>query len=145
MDTVLTAHTDHTPRARGNHRRLNPVAAALDPGKAAAAAGQEWPPCVLVAGPPLIGLVAEEDGLFSAAGHRSWAASPVTGAYCPQGRSGWFGGYRGSEEWRLEQRRPTESNSDRAMALADAPDLVARSTRSRMRSCYCVQGALIAG
>lgn len=37
---------------------------------AAAAAGQDWPPFVLVAGLLLVGLVADGDGLFAAAGHR---------------------------------------------------------------------------
>ena len=46
------------------------AAAAVDPGAARSAAAQDWPPFVLVAGLLLIGLVAHEDGLFSAAGHR---------------------------------------------------------------------------
>ena len=40
------------------------------PSKAAAALSQDWPPFVLVTGLLLIGLVAERDGLFAAAGHR---------------------------------------------------------------------------
>jgi arsenical pump membrane protein len=46
------------------------LAAVLDPGAAHSAASQDWPPFVLVAGLLLIGFVAAEDGLFSAAGHR---------------------------------------------------------------------------
>ena len=39
------------------------------PSDARAAAVQDWPPFVLVAGLLLVGLVAEEDGLFAAGGH----------------------------------------------------------------------------
>jgi arsenical pump membrane protein len=39
------------------------------PAEARAAATQDWPPFVLVAGLLLVGLVAEEDGLFAAGGH----------------------------------------------------------------------------
>lgn len=47
------------------------VAAAIArPGDARAAASQVWTPFVLVAGLLLIGLVADDDGLFAAAGHR---------------------------------------------------------------------------
>lgn len=46
------------------------VAAALGPGHARAATAQDWSPFVLVAGLLLVGLVAEEDGLFAYAGHR---------------------------------------------------------------------------
>ncbi len=46
------------------------LAALLSPARAQAAADQDWPPFLLVAGLLLIGLVAEEDRLFSAAGHR---------------------------------------------------------------------------
>jgi arsenical pump membrane protein len=46
------------------------VAAALRPAAARSAASQDWPPFVLVAGLLLIGLVADDDGLFAAAGHR---------------------------------------------------------------------------
>jgi arsenical pump membrane protein len=46
------------------------LAAFLNPGDARSAASQDWPPFVLVAGLLLIGLVAADDGLFSAAGHR---------------------------------------------------------------------------
>jgi arsenical pump membrane protein len=46
------------------------VAAVLAaPGDARAAAAQDWPPFVLVTGLLLVGLVAEEDGLFAAGGH----------------------------------------------------------------------------
>ena len=46
------------------------VAAVLAaPGAARAAAAQDWPAFVLVAGLLLVGLVAHEDGLFAAAGH----------------------------------------------------------------------------
>lgn len=45
------------------------VAVILRPGDARAAASQVWTPFVLVAGLLLIGLVADDDGLFAAAGH----------------------------------------------------------------------------
>ncbi len=45
------------------------VAVACAPAHARAAAGQDWPPFVLVAGLLLVGLVADEDGLFAAGGH----------------------------------------------------------------------------
>lgn len=45
------------------------VAALARPGDARAAAAQDWSPFVLVSGLLLIGLVADEDGLFAAAGH----------------------------------------------------------------------------
>jgi arsenical pump membrane protein len=55
------------------------AAAAVRPADAAAAAAQDWSPFVLVAGLLLIGLVADDDGLFAAAGarlaavtHRGW-------------------------------------------------------------------------
>ncbi|MHB8220554.1 MAG: SLC13 family permease [Acidimicrobiales bacterium] len=44
------------------------VALALAPGDAGSAAGQDWPPFVLVSGLLLIGLVAGRDGLFAAGG-----------------------------------------------------------------------------
>lgn len=44
------------------------IALALSPSDARAAAGQDWPPFVLVSGLLLVGLVSEEDGLFQAAG-----------------------------------------------------------------------------
>jgi arsenical pump membrane protein len=44
-------------------------AALLNPHDARSAAVQDWSPFVLVAGLLLVGLVADEDGLFSAAGH----------------------------------------------------------------------------
>jgi arsenical pump membrane protein len=46
------------------------AAAIVDPGPARSAAAQDWPPFVLVTGLLLIGLVADEDRLFSAAGQR---------------------------------------------------------------------------
>jgi arsenical pump membrane protein len=52
------------------------VAFSCDTAGARASASQVWPPFVLVAGLLLIGLVAEEDGLFAFAGHRLAAASP---------------------------------------------------------------------
>ena len=48
------------------------TAIALYPDAARAAAAQDWPPFVLVSGLLLVGLVAEEDGLFAAAG--AWFA-----------------------------------------------------------------------
>jgi arsenical pump membrane protein len=44
------------------------IALALSPTDTSAAAGQDWPPFVLVSGLLLVGLVSEEDGLFLAAG-----------------------------------------------------------------------------
>jgi arsenical pump membrane protein len=48
------------------------TAAVLSAGEARSAASQDWPPFVLVAGLLLVGLIAEEDGLFRAAGQ--WLA-----------------------------------------------------------------------
>jgi arsenical pump membrane protein len=45
------------------------VAVLLAPHHARAAAAQDWPPFVLVAGLLLVGLVADGDGLFAAGGH----------------------------------------------------------------------------
>ncbi len=45
------------------------VAALLTPHQAGAAAAQDWPPFILVTGLLLVGLVADGDGLFEAAGH----------------------------------------------------------------------------
>jgi arsenical pump membrane protein len=45
------------------------AAALLAPHEARAAAAQDWPPFVLVAGLLLVGLVADGDGLFAAGGH----------------------------------------------------------------------------
>jgi arsenical pump membrane protein len=45
------------------------AASAALPSAAASAAAQDWSPFVLVAGLLLIGLVADDDGLFAAAGH----------------------------------------------------------------------------
>jgi arsenical pump membrane protein len=52
------------------------VALALDRGPARSAASQVWSPFVLVAGLLLVGLVADQDGLFAAAGHRLAAIAP---------------------------------------------------------------------
>jgi len=46
------------------------------PHGAHAAAAQDWPPFVLVAGLLLVGLVADEDGLFAAGGHALARLSP---------------------------------------------------------------------
>lgn len=46
------------------------LAAVLDPGAAGSAASQDWSPFVLVAGLLLVGLVADDDRLFSAVGER---------------------------------------------------------------------------
>ena len=51
------------------------AAVLLRPADAAAAAAQDWSPFVLVAGLLLIGLVADDDGLFAAAGARLAAAT----------------------------------------------------------------------
>jgi len=45
------------------------IAASFWLSEARAAASQDWPPFVLVSGLLLVGLVADEDGLFAAAGH----------------------------------------------------------------------------
>ncbi len=55
------------------------TAVAVRPADAAHAAAQDWPPFVLVAGLLLIGLVADGDGLFAAAGARLARLAP-TGA-----------------------------------------------------------------
>ena len=52
------------------------VATALYPSAARSAASQDWPPFVLVAGLLLIGLVADKDGLFAAAGHHLARTAP---------------------------------------------------------------------
>src|SRR5436190_12157000 len=46
------------------------VAAMVNPADAQSSADQNWSPFVLVAGLLLIGLVADDDGLFAAAGHQ---------------------------------------------------------------------------
>jgi arsenical pump membrane protein len=51
------------------------AATLLRPADAASAAAQDWSPFVLVAGLLLIGLVADDDGLFAAAGARLAAAT----------------------------------------------------------------------
>ena len=45
------------------------LATVFDPGDARSAANQDWAPFVLVSGLLLVGLVADESGLFAAAGH----------------------------------------------------------------------------
>jgi arsenical pump membrane protein len=52
------------------------AAALLAPHEARAAASQDWPPFVLVAGLLLVGLVADGDGLFAAGGHALARLSP---------------------------------------------------------------------
>jgi arsenical pump membrane protein len=52
------------------------LAVLLDRTEAHAAADQVWSPFVLVAGLLLVGLVADEDGLFSAVGHRLALVAP---------------------------------------------------------------------
>jgi arsenical pump membrane protein len=52
------------------------VAAALYPSATRSAASQDWTPFVLVAGLLLIGLVADDDGLFAATGHRLARMAP---------------------------------------------------------------------
>jgi arsenical pump membrane protein len=52
------------------------VAAALYPSETSSAASQDWTPFVLVAGLLLIGLVADDDGLFAAAGYRLARMAP---------------------------------------------------------------------
>ena len=46
------------------------------PADAGAAAAQDWSPFVLVTGLLLIGLVADDDGLFAAVGHQMARAAP---------------------------------------------------------------------
>jgi arsenical pump membrane protein len=52
------------------------AASVFHPTAARSAAAQDWPPFVLVAGLLLIGVVADEDGLFAAAGHRLARTAP---------------------------------------------------------------------
>ena len=52
------------------------IAAAASPDAARGAAAQDWSPFVLVAGLLLIGLVADDDGLFAAAGHQLARLAP---------------------------------------------------------------------
>jgi len=52
------------------------VAVVLAPHDARAAAAQDWPPFVLVSGLLLVGLVANEDGLFTAGGHALARVAP---------------------------------------------------------------------
>ncbi len=52
------------------------IAVAASPDAARGAAAQDWSPFVLVAGLLLIGLVADDDGLFAAAGHQLARLAP---------------------------------------------------------------------
>jgi arsenical pump membrane protein len=52
------------------------VAVSLEPTAARASAAQDWPPFVLVVGLLLIGLVADDDGLFVFAGHQLARLAP---------------------------------------------------------------------
>jgi arsenical pump membrane protein len=52
------------------------AAVVFRPADAGAAASQDWSPFVLVTGLLLIGLVADDDGLFAAAGHQMARAAP---------------------------------------------------------------------
>ncbi|HLI14703.1 MAG TPA: SLC13 family permease [Acidimicrobiales bacterium] len=56
------------------------AAAGARPGAAAAAAAQDWPPFVLVTGLLLVGLLADGDGLFAAAGSAIARLAPGGGA-----------------------------------------------------------------
>ena len=56
------------------------LAALIDPAAARAAASQDWPPFVLVAGLLLIGLVAHDEGLFADAGQLLARVAPGRGA-----------------------------------------------------------------
>jgi len=82
---AISGHTDRASRRDGTRvasgRRLGwwlagvgivgLVAATVShPSQARSAAAQDWSPFVLVAGLLLIGVVADDDGLFAAAGHR---------------------------------------------------------------------------
>ena len=52
------------------------AAAVTRPGDTGAAASQDWSPFVLVTGLLLIGIVADDDGLFAAVGHQLGRAAP---------------------------------------------------------------------
>ncbi|HET6793035.1 MAG TPA: SLC13 family permease [Acidimicrobiales bacterium] len=56
------------------------AAALTDPGDARAAVAQDWPPFVLVAGLLLIGLTADDDGVFAWAGGRLARLAPTGSA-----------------------------------------------------------------
>ena len=64
------------------------IAVALSPSDTRAAAGQDWPPFVLVSGLLLVGLVSEQDGLFLAAG-QLLARRARNGVFCTAARSRW--------------------------------------------------------
>ena len=77
MRTTRTTGTAEHPTVAGVVLRWGPAAAGcglilaaalLAPHEARAAAAQDWPPFVLVAGLLLVGLVADGDGLFAAGG-----------------------------------------------------------------------------
>jgi arsenical pump membrane protein len=55
------------------------AAAVADPAAARSAAAQDWTPFVLVTGLLLVGLVADGDGLFAAAGHQAARVAPSSG------------------------------------------------------------------
>ncbi|HEX4128105.1 MAG TPA: SLC13 family permease [Acidimicrobiales bacterium] len=71
----VTATASHWAPAGGGCAVLL-VAVLLAPHHARAAAAQDWPPFVLVAGLLLVGLVAEGDRLFAACGHALARLSP---------------------------------------------------------------------
>jgi arsenical pump membrane protein len=71
---VATTALRWAPAAAGSVVLL--VAVLLAPQHARAAAAQDWPPFVLVAGLLLVGLVAEGDRLFAAGGHALARLSP---------------------------------------------------------------------
>ena len=82
---MRSTETRGRPPAAGAARRVGPaavgcallvVAVVLAPDHAWAAAAQDWPPFVLVAGLLLVGLVANGDGLFAAGGHALARLSP---------------------------------------------------------------------
>jgi arsenical pump membrane protein len=70
----VSSRVSQTPRAATAFATLGVcaalVAVALDASDARAAAAQDWPPFVLVAGLLLVGLVADDDGLFDSVGTR---------------------------------------------------------------------------
>ena len=55
------------------------AAVIADPAAARSAAAQDWPPFVLVTGLLLVGLVADGDGLFAAAGYQAARMAPSPG------------------------------------------------------------------
>ena len=77
---LTTVRVGRTPSPAGRRPSaeslLVAVAFVADPSTARAATAQVWSPFVLVGGLILIGLVADEDGLFAALGHRLAALAP---------------------------------------------------------------------